>query len=332
MTAVIIAIFFVLIHLLYYTQEFPKTLIFQRYNKESRKTAIFAMSEDRMKKTTVVSIAVIAGLALLLGALIVRGTIIVPNFDFTTISYQTANVLAAKPEKPQESKSFRLFDGLTTPSQTNVLARDFVDLYLQARDQNPDQKISENEQEAIGKSLANVAREKYTRLANPYIYEDLRIQETETIERLTIYLDNYGRIFGSSFPESESSSDGPQELLIFFSSVGDEDFAQLETLTPYIERYQKAAEEFASLRVPERFADFHLETINTFANVSLALSHMKAYEHDPVGALFGADQFTQEVTNFILSLGELRDVLENLTLPFVEGSDGDLFERYLQTI
>jgi len=226
----------------------------------------------------------------------------------------------------------RRFDAIPRASQTNVLARDFIDLYLQARDENPEEKISESEQSAIASSLAVVSREKYLQLADPFLLEDLNVQQTETIERLTTYFDAFGKIFGSAFPEEPLDNEGPRELVIFFSAISSSDFSQLESLTPYMNRHGNTAASLASLRVPEQFSSFHLEATNTFANVALALSYMQNYEEDPVGALFGVDQFSNEVLGFILSLGELRDTLTELSLPFTENSDGALFELYLQTI
>lgn len=250
---------------------------------------------------------------------------------FSGINYETSPVNAV-PVPVEIKNAAQTLKSTPTISQTNVLARNFVDIYLQAREQNPGQEIPEKDRRAIAESLTAASQEKYLQLINPYIIEDLHIQAVETTDRLVTYFTAFGEIFSQTFPQESNAEDGPKELLIFLSAIKNNDLAQLNTLTEYINRYDDTAQKLVAIPVPAAFEKFHLASINTFSNTAIALSYMQNYENDPVGALFGMDHFNNEALSFIFLLSEVRDILNTLQLPFVENGHGDLFERYLQTI
>lgn len=216
----------------------------------------------------------------------------------------------------------------TSNSITDSVARDFIDLYLQAK-ATGDGTVSPEMRDAIVGSAASYGKG-YVDAAR-YIKADILISSTDTAQAHKDYLNALATIIDARFGKlpKRDFTQIPPELAAFQESLRTNNFTLLKKIRPYHEAYSGATKDLLALRTPSLYATNHLEMLNSFATSEESLMRVMQLETDPLGAIYGMRAYIEEYARGNRVTNTLSSFVTTESLTFSVGEPAYGLLRYL---
>ena len=214
-------------------------------------------------------------------------------------------------------------------SITDSVTRDILDLYLQAKIAG-NGSVSTSTIAALATSVAKYGKG-YIDI-NRYVSADVLLAAGDTQDAQKSYLNALATIIYTRFhdlPERGDYTKPPPELAAFLDTLQTQNFAHLQRIAPYEHAYASATKDLLLLRVPSSYAAIHLDIMNSFATSEECLVRLRAFEADPLGAIYGWQTYIEEYARGIRDMKLLVTMINSTSLSLSEGDPAYGLLQYL---
>lgn len=190
-------------------------------------------------------------------------------------------------------------------TMTAIYARKFMSEYLTLKTQKGD-LTEEDKKNLVVKTMNDI---KPPEVVDKYKISDLNVVKDTSKESVKQYADLMIAVFIiTKMPEAS-------ELDIFtalLEGIKKEDFKSVEAskkaLKQYVVLNQRILEAILPPSIPENLSKLHLEVINGFNNISLAVEDMAGAENDPIKAMIGQRIYTEQKLRIYNAMKNIQEV------------------------
>lgn len=190
-------------------------------------------------------------------------------------------------------------------TMTAIYARKFMKEYLTLKTQKGD-LTKEDKQNLVVKTMNDI---KPLETVDKYKISDLNVIKDISKESVKQYADLMIAVFIiTKMPEAS-------ELDIFtalLEGIKKEDFKSVEAskkaLKQYVVLNQRILEAILPPSIPENLSKLHLEVVNGFNNISLAVEDMTGAENDPIKAMIGQRIYTEQKLRIYNAMKSIQEV------------------------
>lgn len=214
-------------------------------------------------------------------------------------------------------------------SITDTLARDAIDLYLQARERAGGEISPEERDRVVGSAAAMGMG--YIDLYR-YTSSDVLLSPSDSVADKKTYANALATAIDKNFAPipKQDPTQAPNELALFQNAVGKSTLAELKKLEPYRKAYAGAVRDLLLIRVPSTYANTHLDMVNSFATSEEGITRMMQFETDPLGAMYGVRAHMQEYARGSRVVLALRELISKDALTFSENEPAHALLRITQ--
>ncbi|OGF63955.1 hypothetical protein A2661_02235 [Candidatus Giovannonibacteria bacterium RIFCSPHIGHO2_01_FULL_45_24] len=192
-----------------------------------------------------------------------------------------------KSRAPEEAKAR---EATSTPQTlTERIAQKFAVEYLSALG-GAGGELDDFQKRAISESLLESLAGATLPTSDKFSDKDIFIENGASADFTKKYLNDAG-----AFIEKTFSGLGEAEINILNRAMTTNNFKELEKFADYVKAYQKTIDFLKTKKAPGKYASLHLELMNTFYNISLAVRDMQYSEKDPVRGLAGLSVYLNQV-------------------------------------
>lgn len=189
-------------------------------------------------------------------------------------------------------------------TMTAIYARKFMSEYLTLKTQKGD-LTEEDKQNLVVKTMNDI---KPPKIEDKYKITDLNVLET-TKESIKNYAVGMKAVF---IDIKMPKADEVEMFSILLKSIKEEDFekikASVNALNNYIILNKRILEAMLPFGVPENLSSLHLEIVNGFNNLSLAVEDMADAENDPIKAMIGQRIYTEQKLRIYNAMSSIQEV------------------------
>lgn len=189
-------------------------------------------------------------------------------------------------------------------TMTAIYARKFMAEYLTLKTEKGE-LTEEDKQNLVVKTMNDI---KPPEVADKYKISDLSVQET-TEESIKHYAVGMKAVF---IDIKMPKKDEIEVFSVLLKSIKEEDFkkteASVNVLKSYISLNKRILEAMLPFGVPEILSNFHLEIVNGFNNIALAVEDMTDAKNDPIKAMIGQRIYTEQKLRIYNAMKSVQEV------------------------
>lgn len=238
-----------------------------------------------------------------------------------TAGYKLKNGAWSDESKALEEKKSKAATS-TPPTLTERIAQKFAVEYLSGLGVAGGE-LDNFQKRAISESLLESLAGATLSASNKFSDKDLLIENGASAEFTKSYLNAAGSFIGKAF-----SGLGEPEINILNRAITAGNFKELEGLANYIKAYRETVEFLKTKRVPGEYAALHLDAMNAFWNISLAVRDMQYSEKDPVRGLAGLSAYLNQVNRLSAFYTSMAKRLKAQNIVFSPTDGGNHFIKY----
>ncbi|QQG42712.1 MAG: hypothetical protein HYW15_00595 [Candidatus Giovannonibacteria bacterium] len=205
---------------------------------------------------------------------------------------------------------------------TERIAQKFAVEYLSALG-GAGGELDDFQKRAVSESLLESLAGATLPASNKFSDKDILIENGASADFIKSYLNSAG-----AFIEKTFSGLGEAEINILNRAMTTGNFKELEKLLPYINAYQKTIDFLKTKRVPGEYAAPHLELMNTFYGIALAVRDMQYSEKDPVRGLAGLSAYLNQVNRLSAFYKSMARQIKAGSIAFSPTDGGNHFIKY----
>jgi len=191
-------------------------------------------------------------------------------------------------------------------SETDELTREFIRQYTLLR-QSGD--ISNEELDALAKNFADTALLNNTS-ENKYSYDYI-----QTAPTTKTFLYTYANII-SEILDADTSQGSETERDIFRKVFNENQIKEASKLSSFEPMYKKIEQDLLLVETPKIVSIYHMELVNSFANMASALEEIQKIEADPIKGFRGMTAYKNNAEKVVNAVKNIASVLRTQNIEF----------------
>lgn len=236
-------------------------------------------------------------------------------------------------KKPLDSASIST-EGI---SPTTAIFQNFMQLFQNPSDNEATLSFDLNDPQtqALFIQTASDQAKQFLAKQNPYSEKDIRV---DTSISLKDYFNEVAAILQKNFPEKKGDPNTKNEITVIYSltenlsktngHIDENEFTKkLAEIAPYKQRYATALGELKNMSVPKEAASLHLNFINSFSNIALALDGVGMLDKDPILGALGLKLYANEIISGSKFLAYAKDLIDKNKITFGADEAGYQFQH-----
>lgn len=205
---------------------------------------------------------------------------------------------------------------------TDRIAQKFAVEYLSALG-GAGGSLDDFQKRAVSESLLESLAGTTLQPSDRFSEKDIKIENGASAEFTKSYLNGLG-----AFIEKTFSGLKEDVITILNRAVSKNNFQELEKLTPHLKAQQATVEYLKNKRVPAEYAAAHLELMNSFYNVSLAVRDTQLTDKDPVRGLLGLSTYLSHADKLMETYKSVAKQIKAQNIIFSPTDGGYHFIKY----
>lgn len=189
-------------------------------------------------------------------------------------------------------------------TMTAIYARKFMSEYLTLKTEKGE-LTEDDKQNLVVKTMNDI---KPPEVVDKYKISDLSILET-TEESIKNYALGMKAVF---IDIKMPKKDEIEVFSVLLKSIKEEDFKKVEVSTNALKQYvslnNRILEAILPPSIPENLSKLHLEIVNGFNNLALAVEDMADAENDPIKAMIGQRLYTEQKLRIYNAVKSVQEV------------------------
>jgi hypothetical protein len=220
-------------------------------------------------------------------------------------------------------------DGVPAPapgSLTDVFAKNFLVLYLNAKQANGGAALSEQDTTNLAQKAVNQLTSSIAPVADFKSMADLAISGSGPDALRTF------AVVAEAVMSKNTVSSSKSELLYLQDAIQNKDEAALAHITSIAGSYRATAAGLSVLPVPRELASDYLVLINALARVGEIATDFSHVTTDPLATMLALTQYPQTVLVLANSFIHIHDIYKAAGIEFAPGTPGASFVNVIPDI
>ncbi len=204
-------------------------------------------------------------------------------------------------------------------SITDIFAKNFFTLYVDAKAANNGADLSQDQISAIEQQLVNELSSGISPTPDFKSKSDIKVAGAgaDALRAYAEQAEDVLRVQSVQLPKSE--------FQYLQDVVQNNDYSALDNLNKIATAYRTTATGLAVLTVPQELADTHLALINTIARIGDESSDFARVKTDPIATMFAIKQYSNSVNTLAQVFKDIASIYASEQVTMTKGTPGAWF-------
>jgi hypothetical protein len=221
-------------------------------------------------------------------------------------------------------------DSLPPPPADNTLtaafSKNFITLYMAAKEENGDTPLSEDDISNISNEVMNSLASSVTTAPDFKSAGDMKVSGSGP-DALRAFAISAEAVFVANTSNATTS-----EINYLQDAVENNDTSAISHLVSIAKMYRNSAVGLAVLPVPQELANDNLALVNAMMHISEITSDFARVNDDPLAAMLALDQYSQAVLNLQNTFIDIGNIYNTDDISLPTGAPGASFVNLISTM